>query len=316
MNSQTPILEPGVMETSAAEIRFLFLPGRDLFGRRAERLRHLAEGHPLEDYLAFLALLADAQQNALDPFPAVQLPDPGERERCREHGMPQLDVRTLPRDPAWRSALAVILRHINESPLPAAAQETVDGLLHAAEADLERMADKLLMGKLDDIPPGELPFVAAALQVYWVHMASSMGEQAFGRLERGGVCPVCGSLPVAGIVRSGGAEHGLRYLCCSLCAAQWHMVRIKCSNCESTQWIDYFKPEGSNGAVKAESCDNCGAYLKLLYLEKDSRMEAMADDLATLSLDMRMDDEGKARRGPNLFFHPGSRKKGEAQHPR
>jgi hypothetical protein len=30
-----------------------------------------------------------------------------------------------------------------------------------------------------------------------------------------------------------------------------------------------------------------------------------ADDLATLALDMLMDEAGKARSGPNLFFHPG-----------
>jgi FdhE protein len=116
---------------------------------------------------------------------------------------------------------------------------------------------------------------------------------------------VCGSYPVAGIVRSGGEEQGLRYLCCSLCAAQWHMVRIKCSSCASTRGIDYYTLEHSNGAVKAESCDSCGAYLKLLYLEKENRMEAMADDLATIALDMLMENEGKTRCGINLLFHPG-----------
>lgn len=116
---------------------------------------------------------------------------------------------------------------------------------------------------------------------------------------------MCGSYPVAGIVHSGGAEQGLRYLSCSLCATQWHMVRIKCSWCESTRGIDHYTLEGSDGAVKVESCDDCGAYLKLLYLEKDGGMEAMADDLATLALDMLMDDKGKARCGPNLLFHPG-----------
>ena len=35
-------------------------------------------------------------------------------------------------------------------------------------------------------------------------------------------------------------------------------------------------------------------------------MDAMADDLATLALDMLMDNEGKVRGGPNLFFHPGN----------
>ena len=83
------------------------------------------------------------------------------------------------------------------------------------------------------------------------------------------------------------------------------MVRIKCSRCESTHGINHFTLEGSNHAVKAEWCDDCDSYLKLLYLEKDDRMEAMADDLGTLTLDMLMDNEGKMRCGSNLFFHPG-----------
>ncbi len=199
----------------------------------------------------------------------------------------------------------MILRQMGAAPLPAAARETVAELIDTDEDGLEERADRILAGNLAAIPPRELPLVAAALQVYWVQMASSLGESAFARQEEAGICPVCGSYPNAGIVRSGGAEHGLRYLCCSLCASQWHMVRIKCSSCESTRGIDYNILEGSNGAVKAESCDECGTYLKLLYLEKESRMEAMADDLATLALDMLMENEGKVRGGPNLLLHPG-----------
>ena len=84
------------------------------------------------------------------------------------------------------------------------------------------------------------------------------------------------------------------------------MVRIKCSSCESTRGINHYILEGSNGAIKAESCDDCNSYLKLMYLEKDGQMEAMADDLATLLLDMLMQEEGMSRSGPNLFLHPGS----------
>lgn len=305
MNTDVRILEPGQMEAPAAEIRFLFLPGTDLFGRRAERFRRLSEDHSLGDYLAFLALLADAQQAALNRFPPVPLPDPREQALCHDHGMPLLDARSWPRNPAWRAGLTEILQRVSESDLPTAARETVAGLIHAAETGLEEMAGNILAGNMGGILPRELPFVAAALQVYWVHMASTLGEQAFGRREEVGVCPVCGSYPTAGVVRSGGAEQGLRYLSCSLCASQWHMVRVKCSNCESTHGIDYYTLEGSSGAVKAESCDDCGTYLKLLYLEKDSRMEAMTDDLATLALDMLMDNEGRARGGTNLFIHPG-----------
>ena len=199
----------------------------------------------------------------------------------------------------------MILRQMSETTLPPAASETVASLMQASQTALEAIADGVLAGDLVNISPQELPFVAAALQVYWVHVASSLKEHAFGRLKQGGLCPVCGSYPNAGIVRSGGREQGLRYLSCSLCASQWHMVRIKCSSCESTEGIDQYTLEGSNAAVKAENCNNCNSYLKLLYLAKDSNMEAMADDLATLALDMLMDKEGKMRGGPNLFFHPG-----------
>jgi FdhE protein len=306
MNTEVRIVEPGQIEVPAVQIRFLFLPGRDLFARRAERFRLLSSGHPLGDYLAFLALLADEQQKVLNQFPTLSLPDPNEQALCREQGMPLLGSRSWARDPTWRWGLKMILQEMREATLPPAASETVASLMQASENGLEEMADRILAGDLVDISPQELPFVAAALQVYSVHMASSLGEDAFGRLEQGGLCPVCGSYPSAGIVSIAGAGKGLRYLSCSLCASQWHMVRIKCSSCESTRGINYYTLEGSNGAVKAESCDDCNFYLKLLYLEKNSQMEAMADDLATLALDILMDKEGKARGGPNLFFHPGS----------
>lgn len=305
MTTETCILEPGQIETPAGQIRHLFLADRGLFRFRAERLRFLAKSHSLEDYLNFLSLLADAQQEALDHLPAPALPDANEQALCRRHGMPLLSARSMPLSPSWREGLAMILQQMQDGDLPVAARETVVSLTQRDETGLNEMAGRILAEELDDISPAELPFVAAALQVYFVRMTSALGEGAFGQLEQGRICPVCGSHPVAGIVRSGGAEQGLRYLCCSLCASQWHMVRSKCSACESTRGVNLYTLEGSSGAVRAESCDDCNSYLKLLYLEKDGRMEAMADDLATLALDMLMDREGKLRGGPNLLFHPG-----------
>jgi FdhE protein len=305
MNTETRILEPGQIEAPAGQIRFLSLPGQDLFARRAERFRHLSPVHPLGDYLAFLALVADAQQEAFNRFPVLPQADPDELALCRQHGMPLLSASSWTRNPSWRVALTMILQQMGDAALPPEACETIAGLQQASEAGLEEKADRILSGDLADVSPQELPFVAAALQVYWVQMATSLGEDAFGRPEQGGVCPVCGSFPGIGIVSPAGAEQGLRYLSCSLCSSRWHMVRLKCSSCESTHGINHYTLEGSNGAVKAESCDDCNSYLKLLYLGKDRQMEAMVDDLATLALDMLMDKEGKSRCGPNLFFHPG-----------
>jgi len=297
--------ETGQVAAAAGQSRHLIIAGQKLFAHRAARFRLLSPGHPLGDYLAFLALLAEAQQSALDRFPAVSLPDADEQEICRVHGMPLLAARSWPRDPAWREGLTMILQRMGAATLPSAASETVANLLQASACRLEELADFILTGELTEVPPQELPFIAAALQVYWVRLVSALGDFAFGGQMQGGLCPVCGSLPSTGIINTGGAEQGLRYLCCSLCASQWHMVRIKCSSCESTHGINHYSLEGSNGAVKAESCDDCNSYLKLLYLEKDRQMEAMADDLATLALDLLMDKEGKSRGGPNLFFHPG-----------
>ncbi len=302
------IIEPGEIEAPVGKIPFLFLPPRDLFARRAERLRSLAKGHRMGEYLEFAAKLAEAQQEALDQFSRAPLPGPDAQALCHEQGAPFLDARSRPLDPAWRTGLTTILRRMTtEEALPPAARETVNNIMQASGSALDERADRVLAGDLNGIPPQEMPFVAAALQVQWVRMALHLKENAVGRPEPGGLCPVCGSHPNVGIVRGSGTERGLRYLSCSLCSSQWHFVRLKCSNCDSTEGIDYHTVQGSNARIKAESCDKCNSYLKLLYLKEDPQMEAVADDLATLGLDMLMDNEGKARRGPNLFLHPGRR---------
>ncbi len=306
MITERSIIEPGEIEGPVGEIPFLFLPPRDLFAHRAERLRFLAKGHRMGEYLEFAAKLAEAQQEALDQFSLASLPGPDAQALCREQGAPFLDARSRPLDPAWRTGLTTILRRMmTQEALPPAARETVSNLMRASGSALDERADRVLAGDLKGILPQEMPFAAAALQVHWVRMASSLKANAFGRPEPGGLCPVCGSHPNVGIVRGRGAERGLRYLSCSLCASQWHFVRLKCSHCDSTDGIDYHIVQGSNVRIKAESCDKCNSYLKLLYLKEDPHMEAVADDLATLGLDMLMDNEGKARRGPNPFLHPG-----------
>ena len=47
------------------------------------------------------------------------------------------------------------------------------------------------------------------------------------------------------------------------------------------------------------------SYLKILYQEKAPEGDPVADDLATLALDMLVDAAGYTRAGPNLLFVPG-----------
>jgi FdhE protein len=279
--------------------------GLDVFRERAERLATLAPGHSLEAYLRFAAALSRAQDVVLRSFPPVPLPDARMLEHCRAHGMPPLAVEGHRRDPAWHGALRSLIVAIEPEALPAQAVPLVEALRSATAETLEATAGHLLEGAYAEVDAGQAPFIAAALQACWVKMANALGEPGFSPQVQYGLCPVCGSCPVASVVRIGGAQQGLRYLVCSLCASEWHAVRVKCSHCASTKGITYLGIEGGSEAVKAEVCDECKTYLKIFYLEKDSQLVPAADDLATLALDMLVDEQGYNRLGPNLLFAVG-----------
>lgn len=115
---------------------------------------------------------------------------------------------------------------------------------------------------------------------------------------------------MAGVVRNRGKHNGLRYLVCSLCACEWHVVRVKCVYCESSKDLRYTNLEDDRHApgkapLRAECCPGCQHYLKQSYLENDAAAEPLADDLASLALDIRLDEEGFQRLAPNLMLAPG-----------
>jgi FdhE protein len=75
------------------------------------------------------------------------------------------------------------------------------------------------------------PVIMAALQVHWAALAASFTAEAVRALDVPGLCPLCGSLPVASVVYAQSPYQGYRYLHCALCAAEWHMVRVQCTRC-------------------------------------------------------------------------------------
>jgi FdhE protein len=117
---------------------------------------------------------------------------------------------------------------------------------------------------------------------------------------------VCGTLPVASVVRVDRGSQGYRYLHCPLCATEWHMVRVTCSQCQATNGITYHSIEGGSQALRAESCDSCRCYRKIFYQEKDMDVEPVADDLASLALDLLMSEAGyhRASGNPLLWQRP------------
>ena len=298
------VIQPGTIEAPPGDIPFLLPPQRNTFQTRAARLSALAEGHALADYLRFLSALARAQHQSMLLFGHIRLPEPQQLTLCREHGMPPLGSRGWDRDPVWRKALRDILMELEAGPLPEASRATIARLKDMDEASLERLAETLLAGDNDEtLDRAAMPFIGAALQAYWLHLVTTLGTGAFGRLDIPHLCPACGSAPMASVVRIGALDYGLRYLTCSLCNMQWHAVRIKCVFCDTTKGITYYGIEGGSGVVKAETCEACHGYLKILYMDKDPNMDALADDVASLALDVLMAESGMARRGTNFLLY-------------
>ncbi|MDX9767320.1 MAG: formate dehydrogenase accessory protein FdhE [Ectothiorhodospiraceae bacterium] len=302
----TAVIQPGQITEAQPEVPALRPADRKIFRRRAERLRALAAGHAMEDYLSFMARLADAQQSALDIYSEVPeaIPDPQAVARARDLGLPPFPAQGWARDSSWRAALRNILEDVRrEAPEPL--RIAIDELMSMASAELEEMADRILTGNDPMLDPATAPLIGAALQVYWTHLSTSIDQADPQREQQPSTCPVCGSHPVASLRRIGGVEQGLRYLHCSLCETEWNYVRIKCTSCESTTGIGYYGVDGEREAVEAEACDDCHGYLKLMHMERDADVDAIADDLATLALDIAMADEGYTRVGLNLLFVPG-----------
>lgn len=294
---------------SSSEPPSVLPPAADVFATRANRFDQLAAGHSLGDWLRFLGALSRAQHAALQALPVLPLPDATALARAREHRMPPLPAQSWPRDAAWHDSLRQIAAAVAPG-APEAARRQIERLSSLPAAALEDLAERVLHTELYGDDAALLPFVGAALQVLWTGLAmrTHAGEGAITALDVPGVCPCCGFLPVASVVKSAGEVANLRFLHCALCGTEWNLVRVKCAACDATEGIAYRHLEGAGdggaGAVRAETCESCKSYLKIVYQEKGG-IDPVADDLATLALDILVDEAGYARAGPNLLLVPG-----------
>jgi FdhE protein len=291
----------GTLLGGSVNAPYLRLPTSRVFDERADRLVALAEKHPLSDYLRLLATVARAQHAAFAHMDEPPLPALEQRQRCLEHGIPLLSTAGWARAPVWRGVLDEIVADLDGHATHGPVRDALARIARMSDAEREANAGLLIAGDFRDVDVAAAPFMAAALQVYWVRMAAALGVEAFGRGEKSALCPVCGSPPVASVVRVG-PEQGLRYAVCGLCLAEWNVVRIKCVRCESTKGISYYAIAGGNEAIKAEYCPSCSTYLKIMHMNKSPSLDPVADDIASLPLDLLMADEGRARYGVNLFL--------------
>lgn len=298
----------------------------DIFSEREGRLRQLAAGHAMQDYLFFAADLMHEQHLALKSDAAqFELPDEKTLKKAIrqaiEKSQPLLDAITHKRDIRWVAVTRSILGNVAKRHAHRPVSAIIAALLEKSDDEIDRMAERLLHGYLAGLDLAHAQLIAVGLQVYFTSQVIALDKaygalkpEPFGRIPgRTELCPCCSSRPVASITRIGAQESGLRYVSCSLCSAQWHMVRIKCVACENTAGIYYESLKSPDDgapapgaakpdAVQVECCDACGHFLKIVHMEKDQFVEPHADDLASVSLDLLAAENGRVRFGNNLML--------------
>lgn len=272
-----------------------------LFDARAKRFAALAPDHQLKGYLEFLAAIARAQSALLETLPPIALPESEALERAFEHGMAPIARGTLPAADLAMKTLDALLAALKTVEMPDKAMTALEGVI-AADADERRtMVDAVLS---DTLPPEEIAehvVVAAAMQVHFARLAAQLDADRLTPVSDG-ACPACGGPPVSSSVVGAVGSQNIRFATCACCATQWHVVRVKCVACSSTKGISYNHVQGTADTLKAECCDECKRYLKILYTIADPELDPVADDVASAGLDIMVREAGYTRAGFNAFL--------------
>jgi FdhE protein len=141
--------------------------------------------------------------------------------------------------------------------------------------------------------------INAALQSHFARLAAEPRPlAALGDY----VCPFCGGPPASSAIVGWAGIDRLRYATCALCATRWNAVRVKCLACSSTKGIHYQTIEGIADTIKAECCDECQCYVKIMAEDEHPELDPIADDVASLGLDLLVREAGYRRAGMNPFL--------------
>ena len=280
---------------------FVRLPDASvLFKARAERFGWLAQRHELRPYLTFLNGLCNVQNRLTSELPPPALPDAETIARARAFQMPPLDREKLT-TAALRPTLDGVIASARDIDMPEPAMAALQRLGEASDAQLEPIIAAVLAAAIPAEMLAEQSFIAAALQVHFAQLAGQLDAASLVPVGDG-ACPSCGYPPAASMVVGWLGAHGARYCGCALCGTLWNYVRIKCTLCGSTGGIGYQEIEGSKGRVKAETCTNCHRYVKLMQQDIDPAADIVADDIASLGLDLLMRETEFRRGGVNPFL--------------
>jgi FdhE protein len=302
MADHNPIQPDPSLIGGVPQAPFVRLPDpASVFTARATRFRALAQIGRLSAYCAFLAGIADAQIAALRSLPIPELPNSRRLSRAKEFSMPPLDRVGLKPDAVLRETWERIIDSLTAAEKPPAAAVALARLRVAERGACDAMIANVLT---DVIPPeafAEHVYVAAVLQVHFARLAARLSALTLTSVGIG-VCPACGGPPAVSLIVGWQGAETARYACCALCATLWNEVRVKCLICGSTKGIGYQEVADQAGTIKAETCDECGSYVKILYQNKDVRLDPLADDVASLGLDQLLRSGRYRRAGTNPYL--------------
>jgi len=284
-----------------AEPPFAILPDPStIFASRAHRFAALADGHQLAPYLHVLAQLCGAQHTVQEGLAAPDMPAADALARAKEHGMPPLARDKFTADAAFDATLDRLFALSAAIKMPDPARAALE---RARAADAGARA-QMVRNVLDDSIPVEALadhlFVAAAAQVHFARLSSRLDAKSLREIGDG-ACPACGGPPVASLVVGFSGAHNSRFCVCSLCATQWNYVRIKCVLCGSTKGISYEHVEHDK-LIRAETCDACHGYVKVMQQVEKPELDPVADDVASLALDLLVRERGYRRGAVNPFM--------------
>lgn len=115
-------------------------------------------------------------------------------------------------------------------------------------------------------------------------------------------CEHCGSPPGAGILWEDPAAGAIVRSCvCSLCAHEWRAPRVACPGCaeEAPDSLPRYSA-AEIPWIRIEACDACRTYLKSVDRTAAPEAEPVADEVASLALDVLAQERGYTKLEPNL----------------
>jgi FdhE protein len=157
------------------------------FAETAARLEALSAGHPMEEWLRFMAQLAQAQHSVAITLGPLTGPGQAIVEQAVEARMPPLAADGHRRDPAWRDGLTLLLDHLGAHPMPPQAKVVIARLRERAPAAVDALADAFLHGGVEETDAGPALYVAAALQVYFTRLAADLPAASLRLLPQRGL---------------------------------------------------------------------------------------------------------------------------------